>query len=244
MSPSGGRPVDGADGAGGSRIEAKLLVHLRFDQRSKIKDAGDADAAADQVIRHIGAKGRPPGRYERGCEMSAGRVAACDQALSKAAVEMNRSLADVVNNVDDADLWAETVTRDSDGIPLGIEAGCPVAEGRGVERAPVAAVNDDDQRAALVYCIRVEEIDRLARMLPVAQTERCASGALGAIGGGVAFPPRDDLRVLRNPRAVVVFRLIIQGRRASDFLERLGSARHAYGTEEEGRYVVGKSYGA
>src|SRR5262245_3768049 len=87
-----------------------------------------------------------------------------------------------------------------------------MAERRGMKGAPVAAVDQYNERASFIYSVGPEEVDRLARMVSVAETQFGVVEARSAIGRCVALPSRDDLRMLRNAGAVIVFRLVVDGR--------------------------------
>lgn len=58
----------------------------------------------------------------------------------------------------------------------------------------------------------MEDVDRLARVVAISQAKLGMLGAAGAIECRVPLPAGDDLRVIWNPRAVVIFRLKIRRR--------------------------------
>ena len=90
----------------------------------------------------------------------------------------------------------------------------------------------------------MQEVDRLARMCAVAKAELSVRGTDGAIAGGVALPAGNDVRVLGNPGAVVVFDREVELWQASNLFQRFGLGRHRDRAEQEGRHVVGEPDGA
>src|SRR5262245_50649668 len=79
-----------------------------------------------------------------------------------------------------------------------------------LERAPVAAVNEQHQRWR-ARTGRMEQVDDLARRRPIGEAEFRTggrlgpAGRLGPIGGGLARPAGENLRMFGNAGAVVVF---------------------------------------
>ena len=111
------------------------------------------------------------------------------------------------------DLRAEIVAGDRDADAARVEPARHVAEHRGFERAPVAAVNEEGERR-LLGRRGPEQIDGLPRCVRVGEAEFGAAllHRQEAIGFRVPRPARENLRVLGHARAVVVFHLVVDRR--------------------------------
>jgi len=86
---------------------------------------------------------------------------------------------------------------------MGIQPSSEMAERRAVERLPVAAMNEHDDRAC---AIAGKEIDRVTR------TGTVGNGTWGvplAVGCRVFRQAREQRRMLRNPRPVIVFDFVV-----------------------------------
>jgi len=70
-------------------------------------------------------------------------------------------------------------------------------------------MDDDEERPALVLTVGVEQVDRVARMRTVGNAEFGAPGPRTTVGGGVPLPAGNDLGMLGDPGAIVVFSLEI-----------------------------------
>src|SRR3954453_14362267 len=93
-----------------------------------------------------------------------------------------------------------------------------MAEGGAVKRLPVAAMDEDNDRRMIGSS---KQVDPVALAWAVTQHTR---RILQAVVGGVLDPRRHQRGMLRHPRAVVVFRLVVDGahrsspaRRRADF---------------------------
>ena len=96
-----------------------------------------------------------------------------------------------------------TPRRDIDA--MGVQPAGEMAEERTIQRLPVAAVNEDHDRARAVAG---KEIDPVA--LARAVGDHAPAGATRlAIGCGVAGPAGHDHGIFRHPRAIIVFDLVV-----------------------------------
>src|ERR1700682_2642017 len=112
----------------------------------------------------------------------------------------------LLDNVIDGDTGAKVIAWNCDADPLGVQPFGEVAEKGTVQRLPVAAMNENDDRA---FIIAGKEINSVPRTGTVGNRARRVPLA---IGGRVFCPTGDNRRVLRNPRPVVVFELVIDSR--------------------------------
>ena len=165
---------------------------------------------ANERARHIGAVGAPLGCDERRRQMTARRVATHDEALAKASMQEKRGGADVFDDVGNRYFRAKPISNYGDRVSARVGAASPMAEHRRLQRAPVTAVNDDKERKVRVVAIRMEKIDRVARVRAIGNAEFGAPRPRATIGGCIPLPATNDLGVLRNPGAVVVFDLEIE----------------------------------
>src|SRR5882757_522764 len=106
----------------------------------------------------------------------------------------------------DRDIRAQVIAWDRDADPMGIQPAGEVAEKRAIQRLPVTAMNEDDNRA---FMVGGEKINDVARAVTVGDRAR---DMLFAIGGRVARPTGEMRGILRNPRPVVVLGLMVDGR--------------------------------
>src|SRR5216684_5928418 len=103
----------------------------------------------------------------------------------------------------DGHVRTKIVARNGDANAMGIQSSGEMAEKRTVQRLPVTAMNKNDNGALV---ITGKEIDPVTRAGTIGNGAR---GMLLAIGGRVTCPTGDQRGVLRNPRPVVVFDLVI-----------------------------------
>jgi hypothetical protein len=152
--------------------------------------------------------------------MASGRVAVHHDAAREPAPQEQARLSHLVDDAGDRDVRAEIVAGDRDRHAVAVEPLRHVAELAGLERAPVAAMDEQRERR-VAAALRVEQVDGLARRRPIGEAEIGPSRGLGglAIGGRVALPAREDLRMLGDARAIVVFGLIV-GRHVVPRVER------------------------
>src|SRR4029079_14904494 len=93
-----------------------------------------------------------------------------------------------------------------------VHAARHLAEARRFERAPIAAVHEQCERAGVV-ATWPEQIEGLARRGAVLQSDLGAAVLPGfiTIARALALPTLEDLRMLGHPGAVVVLDLPING---------------------------------
>lgn len=132
------------------------------------------------------------------------------ETLTEAPIEKEHGVAGVLDDVRDFHFRAKPIFDHRDGIPARVGAASPVAEHGDVERTPIAAVEDDEERAVRFVAVGMEEVDRVARMRSVRDAELRAARAGTPIGRGIATPAGDDLGMLGNPGAIVVFGLEVE----------------------------------
>src|SRR4029079_10490250 len=82
----------------------------------------------------------------------------------------------------------------------------------GLERAPVAAVDEDRERRSGVRIVAGEIVVDLPRARAVGDAELGLAAGRFAIGGCLAVPARENLGMLFDPAAVVVFFFVIDRR--------------------------------
>ena len=80
--------------------------------------------------------------------MSAGGMAADDEGLSEPR-QFAGCLAHLADDAIDGDIGAKVVAGNGDADAVGIQAACEMAEKRDVQRLPVAAMNEDDDRPVI-----------------------------------------------------------------------------------------------
>jgi hypothetical protein len=117
--------------------------------------------------------------------------------------QLTRCRSHLLDNVVDGDTGTKIVAWNGDADAVGIQPAGEMAERGTVERLPVTAVNEDDNRA---FAIAGKEIKAVPRAGAVGNRAR---GMLRAIGCGVACPTGHDRGVLRHPRPVVVLDLVV-----------------------------------
>src|ERR1700730_17060092 len=106
----------------------------------------------------------------------------------------------------DGDVRAKVVAWNRDARSMGIQPSGEMAEKRTVQRLPVTAMNENDDRAVV---ITGKEIDPVTRPRTIGNGPRRLQVG---IGRGVACPGGDQQGVLRSPRPVVVFDLVVDAR--------------------------------
>ena len=105
-----------------------------------------------------------------------------------------------------------------------------LTEQRGIERAPVAAMDEQRERGGEVGARR-EQVDELTRRIAIAQSELGAAllHGLGAIILGFPRPAGEDSGMLGHTGAVVVFRLVVDRHGASPVCLSIISCRERGG---------------
>ena len=154
----------------------------------------------------------PLGRHHGASEMSAGGVAVHHDALAGAQPHEQACVPDLLDDLGDGDFRSEIVADHPDCHAVRVESARHVAEQRRVERAPVAAMDEQRERRCDVRARR-EKIDELARRRSVAEPELGAPflHGFGAIVLGLARPACEDFRVFGHAGAVVVFGFVVDG---------------------------------
>src|ERR1700730_5724900 len=106
----------------------------------------------------------------------------------------------------DCDVRAKVVAWNRDARSMGIQPSGEMAEKRTVQRLPVTAMNENDDRAVV---ITGKEIDPVTRAGTIGNGPRRMPLTIGC---GVTCPAGDQRGVLRDPRPVVVFDLVVDAR--------------------------------
>src|SRR5262245_61138678 len=124
--------------------------------------------------------------------------------------------ADLLDDVGDAHLRAEIVADDRDRDAMREKAACDMAESRGLERAPIAAVDEYGERSALA--LGAEEIDELPGRRAICDGKLGVALRRHLVAERLRrrAPPLEDRRMLRYPRAVVVLGLVVDVGRCHD----------------------------
>src|ERR1700681_1960441 len=148
---------------------------------------------------------RPVGGQHTGREIPARGVGTDDQTPSKPR-QLTRRRPHLLDNLIDRDIGTKIVARNGHAHPMGIQPAGKMAEKGTVQRLPVAAMYENNDRA---FIVARKQIDRVP--LPWTVGNRTPSAPF-AIGRRVARPAGDQRRVLRNPRPVVVFDLVVDTR--------------------------------
>src|SRR4051812_18702208 len=94
--------------------------------------------------------------------MPAGRMAADHDALAKLFPEIETRHLGLLDDLADADLRREVVARHRDRDAMLVHAARALTEHRRLQRAPIAAVNEQRERA-VAAAFRLEQVDGLAR---------------------------------------------------------------------------------
>src|SRR5262249_50089191 len=131
------------------------------------------------------------------------------------APQIKTCLAHLTNDLGDVHLRREVVAGDRNRYAARVEPARQVAEGRRLERTPIAAVNEQRERRG-GGTGRRKQIDRLPRCRAVADAQFGAPycGCLVAVGRRLGNPSGEDLRMFRHPDADVVFDLVIDSHAA------------------------------
>jgi hypothetical protein len=140
--------------------------------------------------------------------MPAGGMAINEDALLVAPPQREAAGLHLVNDRGDGNGGAEIVASDRDGDAMRIRALGHLAEFRGLERAPPAAVDEQRERRRRAVVRRREQVVSLARRGAVFDAELGAARSRPIIGS-FAVPAGEDLRMFRNAAAVVVFDLVV-----------------------------------
>ncbi len=154
----------------------------------------------------------PVGCHHCAGEMAAGGMAVDHHAAAGAQPQEQARVPDLLDDLGDRHFGTEVVTDDRHRHAAGIEPARHVAEQRRIERAPVAAMDEQRQRGGHAGAGR-EQVDELPQGLAVAQSQFRAPflHRLGTIVLGLARPAREDVRVLGYAGAVVVFGFVVDG---------------------------------
>ena len=206
------RPEQRRDAPRLGGVELEVGVGGEMQQRREIIQAGDRVADRRQIGRRAGVELLPIGRHHAGGKMAAGGMAAHHDALVESLPEIKTRLLRLLDDLPDRHLRREVVAGHRDGDAMRVHAARHLAEARRLERAPVAAMDEQRERA-VGPAARLEQVDGLARRWPVLQPDLGAAFLAGfvAVGSAIARPARENLRMLRHPRAVVVFNLVVDG---------------------------------
>ncbi len=206
------RPVERRDLARFGRVEFQILVDADADERREIEHAGHRIAGRHQIGRRLRIERRPVGRHHGAGEMAAGRMADKKHRPIVALPHEHAGAADLLDDVGDGDIRAQIVAGDRDNDAVRVEAARHLAEHRGIERAPPAAMDENRKRRRLARR-RKEQIDDLPRRIAVGQAKLGAPGfeRLGAIIFAFAYPAGENLRMFRHAGAIVVFDFVIDG---------------------------------
>ena len=89
--------------------------------------------------------------------MSAGGMAADDQRLPEPR-QFTRRHPHLADDLFDGDIGTEIVARNRDADAVGIQPASEMAEKRAVQRLPVAAMNEDDDRAFVVAGEKIDDM--------------------------------------------------------------------------------------
>src|SRR4051812_19379749 len=135
--------------------------------------------------------------------MPAGGMTADDERTAQLR-QFAAGLAHLRDDAVDADIGAKVVAWNGDTDAMGVQSAGEVAEKRAVQRLPVTAMDEDDDRTIIPAG---KEIDRVARAGAVANEPRSLPLT---IRGRILGPARDQIGVFRNPRPVVVLDLIVR----------------------------------
>src|ERR1700757_2857077 len=102
-----------------------------------------------------------------------------------------------------ADVRAEVVGWNSNADPMSVQPARTMAKGRAIERLPIAAMNEDDDRS---FVRAGKKIDGMALSWPVANDARRVTLT---ICGGIPRPARHQRRMFGDPCPVVVLDLVV-----------------------------------
>src|SRR5580692_5065672 len=119
--------------------------------------------------------------------------------------EFARCHPHLADDIVDGNLRAKIIAWYRDVDTMGVQAGGEMAERRTVERLPVSAMNENYNRARAVAR---KKIDPVARPRAVRHHMVAALTCL-AIGFRIPRPAGDQRGISGNPRAIIVFDLVI-----------------------------------
>ena len=126
-------------------VHAERRVDARLDERLQREDAGDGVAGGDEIPRQLLVDRRPIRRGHAGGQVPACRVAGDDEPPLEAR-ELAAGGAQLFDDVADPHLRAEVVAGDRDVEPVRVRPARQMAEERGRQILPVAAMDEDDGR--------------------------------------------------------------------------------------------------
>ena len=138
--------------------------------------------------------------------MPADGMAVDHDALAVKLPQEQTGCSHLLDDGGDAHRRAEIVADHRDTHAVRVRALGHLVEHRGVERAPPAAVNEHGERG--VGAAGGKQVDGLARRGTVADTQFGAERGR-TIGRSLALPAREDLRMLGNAAAIVVFNFVV-----------------------------------
>ena len=129
-------------------VEFECVVDRCFGQWTKVEQARNGVGRAHKPIRQRRIECAPVGRQHACRKMAAGGVTADDERPPQPR-QLPRRHFHLPDNVVDGNIGAKIVARYGDVDAMGVQPTGQMAEGRTIERLPVATVNKNDDRAAL-----------------------------------------------------------------------------------------------
>src|SRR5690242_19906025 len=119
-------------------------------------------------------------------------------------------MPDLINDFRDRDLGAEIIAHDPNSDPMRVGTSRHLTEQRGLQRAPVAAMDEEGERRRNLRLGR-KQVNRLPQCRAVAQTQLGAAllHGLSPVVLGFPSPPRKNIRMLRNAGTIVVLDLVV-----------------------------------
>ena len=129
--------------------QPQILVRAHAKERREIVQAGDRVAGGCQIGRRLGIERRPVGADHGGGKMPAGGMADDEHGPIKPLPQEQAGAAHLLDDVGDRDDRAQIVTRDGDRDAARVQAARHVAEHGRIERAPIAAMNEQRQRRGI-----------------------------------------------------------------------------------------------
>src|SRR5258707_1091103 len=120
--------------------------------------------------------------------------------------QLTRCRAHLLDNVAHANAGTKLVAWNGDADAVGVQSSREVAKRGTAQRLPIAAMNKNRDRAAIIPGKKINDVPRAGTV------GNRARGVPLAIGRGVLCPSGKQRGVFRNPRPVVVFDLIVDSR--------------------------------
>src|SRR5258705_8360688 len=131
---------------------------------------------------------------------------AADDERSPKPCQLTGCPAHLLDNVIHGNAWTEVIAWNGDADPVAVQSSREVAERTTLQRLPIAAMNEDNDRAVIIAGKKINDVPRAGTV------GNRARGVPLAIGRGVLCPSGKQRGVFRNPRPVVVFDLIVDSR--------------------------------